>query len=81
MRKIIATLLIFCFAATAFAQHVTPICNQNKNSKEVLPVTIFSYHDEFEESYYYDEYLGYNDDTTGILNYRASLKTSVNIFR
>ncbi|MFO7789741.1 MAG: hypothetical protein R6V32_04155, partial [Bacteroidales bacterium] len=71
MKKTISTLIIFCFATTAFSQHETPHCIQNKKSKEVLPVTIFSYHDEFEESYYYDEYDGYSYDTTGILNYNV----------
>lgn len=71
MRKAILFTSIILLATTAFAQHETPDCNQNKNSKEVLPVTIFYYHDEFEESYYYDEYLGYNYDTTGILNYNV----------
>lgn len=71
MKKAILFTFIILLCTTAFSQHVTPHCKQYKNSKEVLPVIIFNYHDELEESYYYDEYLGYNDDTTGILNYNV----------
>lgn len=72
MRKtVLFILLIFILCSTSFAQRNTPDCNKNKNSKEVLPVLIFEYYDKFEESHYYDEYLGYNYDTTGILNYNV----------
>ncbi|MFP4664212.1 MAG: T9SS type A sorting domain-containing protein [Bacteroidales bacterium] len=67
MKKAIFIFIFLVLAILTMAQKET--VNQelsNGNSREVLPVTIFYYMNEFEESYYYDDFLGYNYDTTGI---------------
>ncbi|HKK64046.1 MAG TPA: T9SS type A sorting domain-containing protein [Bacteroidales bacterium] len=71
MKKAILCTFVILLATTAFAQHETPNCNQNKNSKEVLPVTIFAFGDRFEYFAYSDEYQGLieNDSSLNILKY------------
>ncbi len=67
MKKAIFIFIFLVLAILAMAQKET--VNQelsNGNSREVLPVMIFFYMNEFEESYYYDDFLGYNYDTSGI---------------
>jgi hypothetical protein len=68
MKKAIFVFIFLVLAILTMAQKETVNKDVNSdNLREVLPVTIFNYHDKFEESYYFDMFLYYNYDTTGIL--------------
>jgi len=68
MEKTFLIFMILVLAVSAMAQKETVNLDVNSdNLREVLPVTIFTYHDKFEESYYFDMFYYYNYDTTGIL--------------
>jgi len=67
MKKVTFIFIFLGLTILAMAQKETENPElSNGNEREVLPVTIFFYMNEFEESYYYDDFLGYNYDTTGI---------------